>query len=57
MGHKVDSCNTDLHKLFYTPHGTHRRAIVLKEDVLKKVEERARLLMIRQANEQIKEMN
>jgi hypothetical protein len=19
MGHKVDSCNTDLHKLFYTP--------------------------------------
>ena len=38
-------------------HGTHRRAIVLKEDVLKKVEERARLLMIRQANEQIKEMN
>ena len=37
-------------------HGTHRRAIVLKEDVLKKVEERARLLMIRQANEQIKEM-
>lgn len=38
-------------------HGTHRRAIVLKEDVLKKVEKRARLLMIRQANEQIKEMN
>ena len=22
MGHKVDSCNTDLHKLFYTPGNT-----------------------------------
>lgn len=38
-------------------HGTHKRAIVLKADVLKKAEERARLLMIRQANEQVKGMS
>ncbi len=37
-------------------HGTHRRAIVLKQDVLKKAEERTRLLMIRQANKQLEEM-
>lgn len=37
-------------------HGTHRRAIVLKQEVIDRAEERTRLLMIRQANEQIKEM-
>jgi cytochrome c-type biogenesis protein CcmE len=25
MGHKVDSCNTDLHKLFYTPSETNSK--------------------------------
>ncbi|EPP16415.1 transposase IS200-family protein, partial [Megasphaera sp. BL7] len=43
MGHKVDSCNTDLHKLFYTPCKYHivfapkyRRQIIygqIKEDI------------------------
>ncbi len=37
-------------------HGTHKRAIVLKQAILDRAEERTRLLMIRQANEQIKEM-
>lgn len=37
-------------------HGFHKRAIVLKENVVKRAEERTRLLMIRQANEQIKNM-
>ena len=27
MGHKVDSCNTDLHKLFYTPFLLCRKAL------------------------------
>ena len=30
MGHKVDSCNTDLHKLFYTPTMSHIQVIVLR---------------------------
>ena len=34
-------------------HGTHKRAVVLKEDVLKKAEERTRLLLNRQANESL----
>ncbi len=37
-------------------HGLHKRAIVEKQAVLDRAEERTRLLMIRQANEQIKEM-
>lgn len=28
MGHKVDSCNTDLHKLFYTPDDRALRAAI-----------------------------
>ncbi|MDD7262405.1 MAG: hypothetical protein SPI25_07685 [Dialister sp.] len=32
-------------------HGTHRRAVVLKQTVLDRAAERTRLLMIRQANE------
>lgn len=38
-------------------HGTHRRAVVLKQTVLDRAAERTRLLMIRQANEQIKDMS
>lgn len=37
-------------------HGIHRRAVVLKKTVLDRAAERTRLLMIRQANEQIKDM-
>lgn len=37
-------------------HGLHKRAIVEKRAVLDRAEERTRLLLIRQANEQIKEM-
>ncbi|MGN0953632.1 thioesterase family protein [Dialister sp.] len=38
-------------------HGVHKRAIVMKKSVLDKAAERARLLMIKQANEQIKDMS
>ena len=31
MGHKVDSCNTDLHKLFYTPNKQWIRVTETKE--------------------------
>lgn len=37
-------------------HGLLKRAIVLKKAVLEKAEERTRLLLIRQANEQVKNM-
>lgn len=37
-------------------HGLHKRAIVLKQVVLDRAEERTRLLLIRQANEEIKGM-
>ena len=35
MGHKVDSCNTDLHKLFYTPKNKNR--VLKREEILEKV--------------------
>ena len=38
-------------------HGLLKRSIVLKKTVLDKAEERTRLLLIRQANEQIRNMN
>lgn len=38
-------------------HGLHKRSIVLKQAVLDKAEERTRLLLIRQTNQQVKEMN
>ena len=34
MGHKVDSCNTDLHKLFYTPAGYPEYVAVIDDFVL-----------------------
>lgn len=37
-------------------HGTMKRSIVLKKTILDKAAERTRLLMIRQANEQVKDM-
>lgn len=38
-------------------HGLLKRSIVLKKTVLEKAEERTRLLLIRQANEQVRNMN
>jgi hypothetical protein len=47
MGHKVDSCNTDLHKLFYTPLNGQRvfDAIVEGDKVILEIKTSQRKLV------------